>query len=129
VCFETPSHYEITVGGRKLVGSAQWRARDGVLQHGTLPLYGDITRILAYLSLSSAEREAQRQTLRTRATTIEESLGRLVPFAQVSTALAEGFSQALGLDLEWGEPTTSERMLAAHLRRQRYAEPGWTGRL
>ncbi len=45
VCFETPSHYEITVDGRKLVGSAQVRRREGLLQHGTLPLSGDIARI------------------------------------------------------------------------------------
>jgi lipoate-protein ligase A len=128
VCFETPSHYEITVGGRKLVGSAQWRARDGVLQHGSLPLHGDITRILAYLALSGPEREAQRQALRSRATTIQESLGRPVSFAQVCAALAEGFSQALGLSLERGELTASERVLADQLWRDRYAEPGWTGR-
>lgn len=37
-CFDAPSHYEITVGGRKLVGSAQVR-RDGVLlQHGSILL-------------------------------------------------------------------------------------------
>ena len=42
VCFEVPSSYEITAGGRKLVGSAQARKREGVLQHGSLPLTGDL---------------------------------------------------------------------------------------
>src|SRR5205085_12426413 len=49
VCFEVPSNYEITAGAagqtRKLLGSAQVRKRGVVLQHGTLPLYGDIGRI------------------------------------------------------------------------------------
>ncbi|MEJ2486788.1 MAG: lipoate--protein ligase family protein, partial [Anaerolineales bacterium] len=44
VCFEVPSNYEITADGKKLVGSAQARRQGGVLQHGTLPLYGDLTR-------------------------------------------------------------------------------------
>jgi len=128
VCFETPSDYEITVQGRKLVGSAQWRARGGVLQHGTLPLHGDITRIVDYLALPDAEREAQRQTLRTRATTLEASLGRSGRFAQIATALAGGFSQALGLELIPGELTTREQDLSAELRRSRYAAPDWTER-
>ncbi len=49
VCFEVPSNYEITVGKKKLIGSAQARKKSGVLQHGTLPLYGDITRIIDVL--------------------------------------------------------------------------------
>jgi lipoate-protein ligase A len=128
VCFETPSDYEITVQGRKLAGSAQWRARGGVLQHGTLPLCGDITRVISYLALPGTEREAQRQTLRTRATTLEASLGRSVPFAQIASALADGFSQALGLELIPGELTTREQDLSAELRRSRYAAPDWTQR-
>ncbi len=51
VCFEVPSNYEITVGGKKLVGSAQARRRNGVLQHGSLPLVGDLTRIVQALAL------------------------------------------------------------------------------
>ena len=50
VCFEVPSAYEITVGGKKLVGSAQARRKAGVLQHGSLPLAGDLTRIIQVLT-------------------------------------------------------------------------------
>lgn len=128
VCFDTPSDYEITVQGLKLVGSAQWRARGGVLQHGTLPLHGDITRILNYLALPGMEREAQRQILRTRATTLETSLGRRVSLAQAATALANGFSQAHDLKLVTGDLSMRERDLAAELRRSRYAAPDWTQR-
>ena len=39
-CFEVPSAYEITAGGRKLMGSAQSRRAGYVLQHGSLPLVG-----------------------------------------------------------------------------------------
>ncbi len=38
VCFEVPSAFEITVDGKKLIGSAQARRKEGVLQHGSLPL-------------------------------------------------------------------------------------------
>ncbi len=40
-CFETPVAGEIVAGGRKLVGSAQWRDRDALLQHGSILLADD----------------------------------------------------------------------------------------
>jgi len=128
ICFESPSDYEITVGGRKLVGSAQWRARGGVLQHGSLPLHGDLARIVAFLSLAPGERERQRRDLRRRAATLAEALGAPASFEQAAQALAEGFAQALNLTLEPGDLTAHERDLAAQIRRDRYAAPAWTAR-
>jgi len=49
VCFEVPSNYEITVNGKKLIGSAQARRKEGVLQHGALPLFGDLSRVITAL--------------------------------------------------------------------------------
>jgi len=128
VCFDTPSHHEITAGGRKLVGSAQWRARGGVLQHGSLPLEGEITRIVDCLALSEADREAQRRALRARACTLEEAQGRRVPFAEAAQALAEGFAEALHLRLVAGKITADEQARAGELRRTRYATCEWAGR-
>jgi lipoate-protein ligase A len=129
VCFETPADYEITVDGRKLVGSAQWRARGGVLQHGTLPLWGDLTRIVDYLVLPDAERGAQRRHLHLQALTLEEARGQPVSFAVAADALAAGFAQALDLTLLPGELTPSERARAAELCANIYAADGWTARL
>jgi len=128
-CFDMPSAYEITVDGKKLVGSAQVRRREAVLQHGTLPLQGDITRICHYLAVSSEERrEELRRNLQTRATSLELSLGRVVPFAQVVEALAKGFSEALNLHLEPGELSQYELVLVQHFRRKKYASEAWNFR-
>jgi lipoate-protein ligase A len=35
-CFDAPNLYEIGVKGRKIVGSAQWRKKDAILQHGSI---------------------------------------------------------------------------------------------
>jgi lipoate-protein ligase A len=128
VCFETPADYEITVAGRKLVGSAQWRARGGVLQHGALPLSGDLGRIVNYLVLSDAEREIQRERLHRRAITLEDAIGQVLPFEQVGEALAAGMSQALNLTLMPGELTPYESALATNLRDNLYTAPAWTMR-
>ena len=63
VCFEVPSAYEIVLDGKKLIGSAQARKREGILQHGSLPLHGDLTRIvqaLAFEDESTREKVADR---------------------------------------------------------------------
>ncbi len=43
-CFSVPAPGELTVGGRKLVGSAQWRHRGAVLQHGSILLKNEQSR-------------------------------------------------------------------------------------
>jgi lipoate-protein ligase A len=110
-CFETPSAYEITASGRKLIGSAQVRPNGRVLQHGSLPLHGDIARVARYLAFpDEAERAALAAHLRERAATVTELLGRAVPFAEAGAALSRGFAAALNLELVPGE--SSERELA-----------------
>ncbi len=38
LCFQSASFGEITVGGKKIIGSAQRRRRNGFLQQGSIPL-------------------------------------------------------------------------------------------
>ena len=129
VCFETPSHYEITVAGRKLVGSAQSRMRGGVLQHGTVPLSGDLGRVVDCLAFPDAERQVQRRRLHQRAVTMEEATGMVYRFEQVAQALAEGFAEALNLTLVPGELSPQERALSVEIRERVYAAPDWSARL
>lgn len=124
VCFEVPSDYEITVGGRKLVGSAQMRARGVVLQHGALPLRGDITRICSLLVT-----HPHPGRVRARATTIEEVLERPVTWDHAADAMGAGFAEALGLRLEPGALTGQERAWAEELRVGKYAADTWTFRV
>ncbi len=40
-CFELPSEGEVVAGGKKLVGSAQWRDESALLQHGSILVEDD----------------------------------------------------------------------------------------
>jgi lipoate-protein ligase A len=112
-CFEVPSAYEIVVGERKLIGSAQARPAGRVLQHGSLPLVGDIARVARYLAYEHEdERAALAQHLRERATTASDALGRAVGYAEAAETLARGFAAALNLSFEPGEPTAAELAVA-----------------
>ena len=129
VCFEVPSAYEIVAGGKKLVGSAQSRRQGWVLQHGTLPLVGDVTRLVDVVAVSNeAEHVELRAGLAERAVTAEQVLGRPVSFEEAAEALLAGFSEALGVHFTSGEITEAERETAARLVSEVYGTDGWNGK-
>ncbi len=129
VCFEVPSTSEITVGGKKLVGSAQARRKEGILQHGSLPLTGDLTRILQVLVFTNEEtRTSAANRLLERATTVESALGRIVSWDEAAQALTSAFKTELGLALQTGELEPLEKERAGQLAEQKYSSPDWTRR-
>lgn len=109
VCFEVPSAYEVTVRRRKLVGSAQLRRRQTALQHGSLPLRGDITRVIRGLRFERpVDRRQAAERLARHATTLEAELGRPVSWDEAARAMVDGFASALGLPFTPGDLTPSE---------------------
>ena len=130
VCFETPSAYEITAGGRKLMGSAQSRRASYVLQHGSLPLVGDITRLIDVLALPSEQAATLRAELRARACTLAQALdvddsSERVAFDRVADAMRRGFETALKLDLQVGALTMDEVRRSAVLIRTQFGSDAW----
>lgn len=129
VCFDTPSHYEIAVDGRKLVGSAQVRRRDGILQHGSLPLTGDLARICDVLVYpDDAARGVAKADVRQRAITLEQALRRSVDWQTAADAVASGFAEAFGVELVRAEPSQNERDAAEKLAAEVYGNDAWTFR-
>jgi lipoate-protein ligase A len=134
VCFEVPSNYEITagVGGqpRKLLGSAQVRKRGVVLQHGTLPLHGDIGRICdALVFPSEADRQRAHARVASRAITVADLLGRVASWPEAAQAMSQGFAQALNLEFQEGALSAAEETQANTLRHEKYASETWTERV
>jgi lipoate-protein ligase A len=112
-CFASAARYEIHVGGRKLVGSAQRRlvgadGREVVLQHGSILLGPDHLRIVDFLNLPDEEtRERMRGELHSLTTDLSRACGRQVEFDEVEEALRRGF------ELSWGIKFQEIRTLAA----------------
>lgn len=121
VCFEVPSNYEITLIGKKLIGSAQARRQGMVLQHGTLPLTGDLTRICDVLTFANEAARAEAKTrLQSRALTLAEALGQEVTYDTAVYALQKGFAETLDLELVEGELSENEKNMAAELVERKY---------
>lgn len=129
VCFEVPSNYEITVAGKKLIGSAQSRKYGGVLQHGALPLFGDIARINDVLNYPDEEsRKEARHRIYLHATTLQEVIGRIIPWNEAADAYASGFENALKIKFIESSLSEEEMSMIQDLRHSKYEAPEWNNK-
>ncbi len=130
VCFKAPSNFEITWNGKKLIGSAQARKLGGVLQHGSLPLYGDLTRINQVLDYETLnDRETASQKLLDHAVTLEGATGRIIPWEACSQAIIDAFSSDCGIDFIPTQISEDEERMAAELMESKYGTQAWNFRL
>lgn len=130
VCFEVPSNYEITAKGKKLIGSAQARRKEGILQHGSLPLTGDIGRItfaLRYPDETTRQQAAKR--VRERAATLDEVVQRTVTWQDAADAFHTSFSRVLNLSMIPTPLTAGELERIADLASTKFGHASWTKRI
>ncbi|MBI5927894.1 MAG: lipoate--protein ligase family protein [Chloroflexi bacterium] len=129
VCFEVPSNYEITFQDRKLIGSAQVRRSKAVLQHGSLPLWGDVARICDALVFENEdERESAKIRVRQRACTVEEALGYELDWDKAAYTMAEAFGTTFDIPLDATDLSQDEEDRANQLAQEIYADPAWNFR-
>ncbi|HVE77629.1 MAG TPA: hypothetical protein VNA89_02150 [Gemmatimonadaceae bacterium] len=118
-CFETPAAGEVVAGGRKLIGSAQWRDRDALLQHGSI-LVDDDQPVVAALTRVPVHTPPRPATLR-------NLLGRVPAVSEVAGALRA--SVAENEDPAVGELAVDDGLAAAaRAHAEQYADDRWTWR-
>jgi lipoate-protein ligase A len=105
-CFSVSALSELMWHGRKLVGSAQRRYGDVLLQHGSLLMgmaHLDIIDLL-YPGADAARRQLLRQRLAERTVTLDEIFGGTSPtFMAVADALSSGFRELFDVELRYVE--------------------------
>ena len=132
-CFDEPAPGEVTVAGRKLVGSAQARLEGVILQHGSLLIGPGQERLLALGSASARSRMGGHSAVpeedgRVQAPiSLGEVLGQAPPWYDLVDAVISGLSGVAGGDWHRGELTEPERVKCLELT-ERYASAEWTWR-
>lgn len=125
-CFDAPSWYEVTVDGKKIIGSAQVRKYGVVLQHGSIPLELDAEKLFTVLRFNNeAVRDRAKAVFLENATSVRSALGQPVSFMDVSDALLKGLQEVLSVTFEESELEPAETEHADELARTRYADPAW----
>jgi lipoyl(octanoyl) transferase len=93
-CFVRTSRWEVTVRGKKIVGSAQRKLTKAILQHGSILTGDDHLRIADYLIMRDENsRNSLKRKLRERATSLSSELGRSVDMAELRQAMEHSFSE------------------------------------
>lgn len=124
-CFSSTTQYEVTLGGRKIVGSAQRRLGDVLLQHGSLLLGPEHKRLIDLMpDRGRALKERFRRELDRHTISLAEA-DRPAGFNAVACALCEGFETTLGIALAESSLTAEEKVDAEHLVETKYGTDAW----
>jgi lipoate-protein ligase A len=97
-CFASASRYEVTHGGRKVVGSAQRVGDRAFLQHGSIPLGRGYLGVADYMNVPAADRAGLRQEMVATTSCLSEVLGRRVAGEEIAGALAAAFQRRFRCD-------------------------------
>jgi lipoate-protein ligase A len=118
LCFESPSYGEMTVDGRKVIGSAQRRRPGGLLQQGSIPLvleYGLMGQVFGYTGG------------RTAMAGLRDFLPHLEA-QELTGAVARAFCETFEVELIPAEVSEEEADEARRLLEEKYALESWTRR-
>lgn len=125
-CFDAPSHYEVTICGRKLIGSAQVRKDGVILQHGSLLLQFNPKQVAALLNLPTSEaKDTLAGMLAQRAISLAEAANREISWEEACQAIQTAFGPALGVELVTGSLSQDEQKVAQELAATKYTQDSW----
>ncbi len=110
-CYLHATPADLSLGARKLSGSAQVWSGSTVLQHGSFTLTRDVEREARVFRLS----ESAALALESRTATIVGTRGQAPSFERVVACVIDGIGAELGVRLDRGTVSEGEAALASEL--------------
>ena len=123
-CFLITSRFEITLDGKKLVGSAQRRFRGLFLQQGSIIIGPGHERITEYMKDRELAAEYQKQ-LSEGSIDLKSKLNGRFSMSRLKTALFNSFKKTVGMNCHFGDPGPEELLHTKRLIEERYGSKGW----
>ncbi|MBI5101678.1 MAG: lipoate--protein ligase family protein [Nitrospirae bacterium] len=119
LCFQTSSYGEVLSAGRKVLGSAQRRWPDAMLQQGSLP-YSHAEEMLRRIFVTGKDTDPGRCMTGLKAVIpgLDEGLFR--------GTVAACFENIFGISLVRCHPSDEELALAYRLEKEKYLQDSWT---
>ena len=125
-CFDSPSRYELTASGRKIVGSAQVRRSGTLLQHGSILLDFDVDLLLDVIGAASNPNAGSlRSLLKNKVGWLSQWMNPLPSTDQLIADLEQEFLQALAPRWEILPLTVGEEKVIGQLVRNIYGNSLW----
>lgn len=98
-CFSVPAKSEIKYNGKKVVGSAQRKLGNMLLQHGSIMCGNYHVNLADYLNLSADEQLAIKQELVNKTTELESILCFKTDYSKLSESILHGFEKFYGVSM------------------------------
>jgi lipoate-protein ligase A len=112
-CFRATTNADLQYDGKKMIGSAQLRRKNALLQHGSILLNQE-------QSMMSKVYGAETETLVDRHANLFEVLNREVTISELENAMRAGFSKAFNVEIDYGALTPAEeKHIAAYIPKYR----------
>lgn len=121
LCFQSASYGELTINGRKLIGSAQKRWCDGFLQQGSIPYRTDCTTLSA--AFNDKGQSATGKGLEIIG--LQEVVPDFDP-DELKKHVRDSFEVLFGISLVGSLPSHQEAEEAQLLCSEKYRQPLWT---
>lgn len=124
-CFAAPTFNDIEAGGKKLVGSAQMRSSDGMLQHGSILI--DVNLLELFSVITNDEHSARKLANLSTAkiTSINSQLENKVSLEEVKASIIKGFSDSLGVSFKPYEPNFEFYDIMDIIEKEKYLSKEW----
>ncbi|MDI6782609.1 MAG: lipoate--protein ligase family protein [bacterium] len=119
LCFASTSRFEVTINGKKLIGSAQRRIQDALLQQGSILLDYNAEKEHRYFLANSST------PIASYVTAINKHLPEPVNLDTLMNHLVLGFASQLQIDFEIIELTKPEKTLTESLLTKKYQTHAW----
>ncbi len=100
LCFNTSIKNEINCKGKKLVGSAQRKFGDIVLQHGSVLIGKHHESIVNYLLVDEKVKDRVKKEIEQKTTCLNDILNRNVSYEETASALIKGFEKTFNISFK-----------------------------
>jgi lipoate-protein ligase A len=117
LCFESVSYGEITLNDKKIIGSAQKRWSDGLLQQGSIPYVVDRNETVKVFRLESSEGEGKLIGLK--------EIALHINLEDLRNAIKGSFEDTFNIKLISSVPSQEEISLTLELEAEKYLSPHW----
>lgn len=119
LCFDSASFAEITLGNRKIIGSAQKRWKDSLMQQGSIPYSFDEDTVKKVFNMDPEVNLGEKMI----------GLGDVIPGlepADLKGAIRVSFEETFETEFIPTSLFPEEHLLALQSEAQRYLSPEWT---
>lgn len=115
-CFASSGRYEVEVGQKKLIGSAQRMTQYGILHQGSILLDQRHMRIIRFFALPAEIKSKRELELQENTITLKTCLDKEPNLSELKEAIRHGFEEEFSVRVEPASPTPEEKHLAEILR-------------